>query len=344
MRSDEYEFQLLEREDMEGSAELLELHWGRNSAVNADHLKWKYYDNPYTEEPIAYTVKHNGSVVGFMGLFPTRWRRGEYTFDCLSFGDAIIHPDHRGKGLYQPLIKSLMDEVRDSGYVGFLNLSNNDVTSHVMEKMGFLSMKERSYIKRINYFSFLKNFFFKDRYGEYSSGNVRFSLSPDIEGMMRYDAKTKGDDRIHLVKDSDFYGWRYGSKRRQYHCFYNHHDGKMAAYLILYLNRKGSARIIDFAYDDLEYLLEIVGKMAKNRYPIVNILDVNIGGDLETGLRKHKFLRKHVFSSFMGEKGISYISYKHIQGSGISEMKDFDRTVLEDINNWDIKEIASDGV
>ncbi|MHA1170120.1 MAG: GNAT family N-acetyltransferase [Candidatus Hodarchaeales archaeon] len=336
-----YTFQPFEKSDIEEVAGLQVFHWGPGIEENKQHLKWKYYDNPNSKNPIAYTVKRNGAVVGFMGLIPTRWRVKERTIAFVSYADACIHPDHRGMGIYPHLIQSLIDEVQDSGYQGFLNLSNNAITSHVMEKMGFISLREKSYYKKVNYYRILKNKLFEGKSRGRSSGNVKFSLTPDIDGMLEFDEVTRNSEKIQLLKDDSFYNWRFQSKKRNYNFFYSYHDGEMTAYMVLLVNYRGSARIIDFAYDNPRYIMETMGSIIRgNNYSIITLMDVNIDKEILSILNEYGFSKKQFYDHFLRKESASYISYRPIEYPDGPVEESF----FTDIDNWDIREIASDGV
>lgn len=345
MEFKDYSLQPFDKSDIEGVADLQKFLWGPNTDDNVQHMKWKYFDNPFSKDPIAFTAKKNETIVGFIGVMPTRWRIGESIMEFLSFGDGCIHPEHRRKGLYPKLLQGLFDHVQGSNHHGFLNLSNNATTTHVVEKMGFASLREITFFKRVNYFNFLRNTLIEPGHREYRSGNVKFSLTPDIDEMLKYDEKMKNSGKVHLFKDISFYRWRFGSKRRQYHFFYHYSDGELAAYMVLFVNSKGSARIIDHAYDDPKNIMEIIEKIIrKNNYGIVLLMDTGIDDDLQLVLRKYGVVKDHFYDSFRRDKSVCQISYKPLEYSGWNDIKSIDRSDLEDISKWDIKEIASDGV
>ena len=249
MKYNGYSFEHFEKNDIYEVAKLLIHHWEPDVKENIEHIKWKYYNNPLLKEPIACSIIKGDSIVGFSGLNPFEWELGDDIFELVSFGDGTIHPDHRGKGLYPYLIQSLIDDVKDSKYLGIINISNSPYTSHVMDKMGFISLNKRTYLKKNHYFNIIRDHLFQTRYHDYVSGSLEFSSKPRIEEMICLDEKTKDRKRIHLLKDRRWYNWKTGNKRRNYHYFYNYKHGKLVAYMILLVNKTNSARIVDFAYE-----------------------------------------------------------------------------------------------
>ena len=115
--------------------------------------------------------------------------------------------------------------------------------------------------------------------------------------------------------------------------------------MVLFVNDQDSARIIDYAYDDPQYFAEIVKKLIKkNRYRIISLLDTNIEGDIIPILKKYKIVKNHLYYHLRKNKSECHITYQSLENSGWSDIKGIDRSDLEDITKWDLKEIASDGV
>ena len=94
MKSKDYCIQPLDKCDIESVAKLQKFLWGPNIINNVQHIKWKYLDNPYTDKPLGFVVRKDGSIVGFRGFFITKWKLSNNKFFILSAGDTIVHPDY----------------------------------------------------------------------------------------------------------------------------------------------------------------------------------------------------------------------------------------------------------
>jgi GNAT superfamily N-acetyltransferase len=75
--------------------------WSNELEKNFSYFKWKYEDNPFSEEPIAVVAIHKNVVIGFRGFFVTQWTvNGIDKIRLLSPSDVVVHPDHRRQGLF----------------------------------------------------------------------------------------------------------------------------------------------------------------------------------------------------------------------------------------------------
>ena len=63
--------------------------WSRDLAVNSEHLRWKYEQNPYVARPLIYMAVHEGEVVGMRGVYGARWQVGEPARDVLAQARVI---------------------------------------------------------------------------------------------------------------------------------------------------------------------------------------------------------------------------------------------------------------
>ena len=162
--------------------------------------------------------------------------------------------------------------------------------------------------------------------------------------MIRLDEKIKDRKRIHLLKDRRWYNWKTGNKRRNYHYFYNYKDGKLVAYMILLVNKKNSARILDFTYEKEKEIIEIIKRLTKeNHYRMLLIMDVNIEDYLRRTLRKYGYLEKHFYDFIKKEIFVATISYMPLRTGPEEGLRTFNENFYQDIKNWDFREIASDG-
>ena len=87
------------RGDREGFLSLYETVW--RTTRTPDWFAWRYEDNPYVDHvPVFVAESAAGDVVGARPLAAFRMRTAEGDVVALHPSDTMVHPDHRGQGLF----------------------------------------------------------------------------------------------------------------------------------------------------------------------------------------------------------------------------------------------------
>jgi GNAT superfamily N-acetyltransferase len=138
-RPDEYEIIPYRPEFTDQIVELQSHMWSPDLEKNAAFLKWKYDDNPYADKPIIYLALHAGQVVGMEGAFSTCWQIGQPSqmARCLLTADAVVHPDHRRRGLFEKITSAILEELSNSYYDYIFALTANPASSANFVKLGW---------------------------------------------------------------------------------------------------------------------------------------------------------------------------------------------------------------
>jgi GNAT superfamily N-acetyltransferase len=107
--------------------ELLSLLWGADRQGNAAYFNWKYAQNPYADRHWIYLALYKGQLVGVRGNLAMRWQAGDpvQSVDCLCDADAVVHPDHRRKGLLQAMTRVNLQDLESTPYRYIVSLSAN---------------------------------------------------------------------------------------------------------------------------------------------------------------------------------------------------------------------------
>ena len=89
---------------------------------------------PHNRRVEILLAKHDGHVVGFLGL----WRLGRYMKHTASLG-VSVHPDYWGKSIATRLVKSAIKMAREKGLkrLEIETMSENKAMRLVAEKSGF---------------------------------------------------------------------------------------------------------------------------------------------------------------------------------------------------------------
>ncbi|WP_137289853.1 GNAT family N-acetyltransferase [Natronorubrum halophilum] len=120
--SDDYRVRTYEPGDRDGILSLFETEWGYRPS--ADWFDWKYVDDPYLSHVPITLAERDGEIVAVQGYVPCRVRRGERTVSALKPVDAVVHPDHRRKGLYSRITERGIRHYTDRESAFFFNFPN----------------------------------------------------------------------------------------------------------------------------------------------------------------------------------------------------------------------------
>lgn len=84
------------------------------------YLEWKL-GYPENDDSGGVYVTDGADVVGFRYLYRRRLRKRDETFDCYVSGDACVHPEHRGEGVYSAMREALAErvEAEDADWYGY---------------------------------------------------------------------------------------------------------------------------------------------------------------------------------------------------------------------------------
>ena len=102
-------------------AKLFSLEYG----VTEDYLSQfmdNLYEHPFSKRKcIRMVAKEENTIIGFLSFFYWPYSYNNQTFNSFQTGNALIHPDHRGKGVFQKLLEYL-DIHREKFNIEFSNL------------------------------------------------------------------------------------------------------------------------------------------------------------------------------------------------------------------------------
>jgi GNAT superfamily N-acetyltransferase len=374
-----YEINLYQPALMHQVVDLLHYHWGNNHDNNLSYFKWKYVDNPFTDSPLGIVALHKGEVVGFRGYFATRWqiREKDYKITVLCPGDTCVHPDHRMKGLSVTMGNMAMKEY-ESKYKIFLNLSawKNSVPGYL--KMGFVPLSDKTYLTRLtnplgmlfpvklvslldrthlkSLYRLIKKYLLESKtkselcekkitFGEFY--NIVVADSPRAEEMYSVISKQDCDGRkISLLQDERFFRWRFNNKRNKYVFYYSRKNNITTGYIVMRISKNNRfGYIVDYAENDSAALKNILQYIIKAKhFDILLIFNCSLSDSILQILKGLRFKKKSLLQ--IGKKIVKGVwpllvrpvKKKYFEGDWFIEGLD-----VRKIENWEIKEICSDG-
>jgi GNAT superfamily N-acetyltransferase len=237
--------------------------WGQHRAANTAELAWKYFEGPYAGSSRIYVALRNDRAVAMRGFMGGRWEAGSagQVFDLLSAGDLVIHPDHRGRGLFTELMQHAMADL-EGGCPYVLNLSAGSAT-----RLGSLTMgwRDAGPIPRLAGGArarrkaprpgILARLFgraalpVKDAFarldargrgaGSTLAGGITVSDSARPEAMARLVRRLGHDGRIRHVRDEAYFAWRFRHPRGRYRFLFKDGDD-LEAYLVLHAKARSA--------------------------------------------------------------------------------------------------------
>ena len=102
--------------DFEEGMKFLNFVFGEHSPHDFEKLLPTIYRA--TDEHMAhnYAIREEGEIQAVVGLFPITWRVGDATLRVAGIGGVSTHPESRGQGLMQRLMKHCVGTMRDEGF------------------------------------------------------------------------------------------------------------------------------------------------------------------------------------------------------------------------------------
>jgi GNAT superfamily N-acetyltransferase len=253
--------------------QLQTLMWSPDLKLNGAYLDWKYINNPYLNKPIIYLAMFKGQVVGMRSMFGMRWEGGQpgQTFCCLQGVDAVVHPDHRRRGLLEKMTAKTLADLADRGDCYIMSLSANHASTANLVKLGWRSVGELQPMQRparpahdssvhaiVRRLPLVPSVYrrlrsavrdqvrpptgqnapfeaFDRRCARARSGpfsHVHVEKAPRPEAMARLVDRLGHDGRLHPVRDQEFFAWRFKNPMSEYR-FLFWEDAGLEGHLVL---------------------------------------------------------------------------------------------------------------
>jgi GNAT superfamily N-acetyltransferase len=356
MKTLAYEISSLRHEEIYEAAILLHYLWGGHPENNVCYLKWKYFDNPYSEEPHAIVTKHNQKIVGFRGYFLTKWWIAgdkEKQFLVLCACDACVHPDHRRKGLSSAMINYAMNKFKLYNGI-FLNSSSNALSQPGNVKLGFVALSEKGMLRKYSLTHLVLKKYLKIKDTSNTSKNskiidlkndrIEFSnqVRPDEMANINL-CRRQTENKFKLWQDNRFFSWRYNDPKNRFIFYYLYNQGLMKAYLVIKLVMKENieaGEILDFDAFDTGDLIKIIKKAEKDKY--VDLMTINSEG-LNQELKKKLIdfgFRDNTLLEKRDRKKYGFIQYNLVRPikKTISDADWYCNSLdIRKLENWELK-------
>lgn len=203
----------------------MEYLYGSELAKNEKYIKWKYHNNPYTENPLGIVALDGDTVAGFRGYMALKWQVNGKEFKLLCAGDTVVRPEYRMQGLSIRMGNRAYEEY-ETEYKAILNFSGGHNSHPGYYKLGFVPLLDKidMYLQK----------------EEISKEQVEISNQPNVRTVVE-------PNKISLVQDDKFHNWRFKNPRHEYKFYYHGED-----YILISKKDTGVRTILDYSENSIK--------------------------------------------------------------------------------------------
>ncbi len=309
-----------------------------------EKFEWRYELNPFQERAfINIAIDEMENVVGFRAFVVQDFCFQNEQIRVYNPADAIIHPEHRRKGLFSKLTDTLIETVSDNEHRGIiLNLSSNEKSTPGYLKLGW---RRTSGKKKYGYKISVKNLLVGRQERDFQEIKERTKYG-GFELLYGIKAEKLGKSIFHLTDSADtfqncrseaYYRWRYEQvpDKEGYFFAYLIDEEKIVAYAIIKEQSIKQFSLMEYGAESKSSLKYLLNKMTKKvKIPILRSWMIN--------QRHHEVLRQ---CGFRAEKPWMLKLLKKerlpvLVRPAVDSLTDEDFFVngnnILDINNWNI--------
>ena len=255
--SDGYAIRLYSPSDRESLLSLWEQIFGREPG---EWFDWKFVENPFLDEVPICVAEHDGAVVGARPSFALPLSVGGRRSVALMQEGAMVHPDHRRRGLYTRMTDFQYAHYAERELVASVGFPN-DRAKAALEKLDDRIPLAASAVDEFPMYYRIEN---PDAITP-SVANERVTralsrlASPFLRGYLGLRDRTVGtsdaieverhrtppagrlaafaDDHVvpaaHATRDERFYRWRFSNPRYETGAYTAHRDGTLVASVVV---------------------------------------------------------------------------------------------------------------
>lgn len=200
-------FRKFQKQDIQSTIELLNSCFNQSN-ITQQSFEWKYFDNYFDNQAVAFVAIENDIIVGFACFLPM-WRMNKKVWLC-----AVVasHPNYRKMGIAKRLTLECEKIIgTDATYFGF---SNNDGIK-IDQNSKFIAYQILGQIVASNFVPMpvLQNSY------KFIAQNVFKINKPEL-------------DLFETSKDIEYYQWRYGNNPKVNYEYVNiYNNGELLGFI-----------------------------------------------------------------------------------------------------------------
>lgn len=236
--------------------------------MTMDYWKWRFKDNPYTDEVLISLMWEGKELIGHYAVSPVEMLfEGKAIKTALSM-TTMTHPEHGGKGIFSQLAGHLYNEMESKGYKMVWGFPNNN-----------------------SHYGFVKNLNWKDiaiipmmsaqigeirlKPEEKNNHTILKSFDPDVLSSIQNSEKS-----IKIHKTREYLEWRYITNPSQEYKILNlEKENGLAVYKIIPAfdnNQKWEVDLMELDFNqDLDILKNMINAILQEE-PSKDVIKFNL--------------------------------------------------------------------
>ncbi len=260
-----YDVRLYEPRDREDLLALWDDVLGKEPGAWFD---WKFRDNPYLDEVPICVTEYDGEVVGARPSFPLPLRVGDDSLLALVQEGAMVHADHRRRGLFTRMVEHLYDHYADREPAASIGFPNDRVVSALRNLDSRLSLSG-GVVDRLPIYYRVQDPAAMTGDGDRPGWLARLA-GPAVRPYLAVrDATAPGADDVrierrpgvpaatlaslagehapaaaHAARDERFYRWRFAHPRFEYATYVARRDGRPVAAVVAGRERDATPPVV----------------------------------------------------------------------------------------------------
>jgi GNAT superfamily N-acetyltransferase len=201
--------------------------------VDANFFKWKYFDNP-AGEALCLVARRNGNIAGFAFMMPENFYIFGEKKKIYKYGDLMVHPDHRKKGLATELIFRLCESPEQAASL-FSYTITGETSKPILAKNRWIKLDDVDILFK-HHIHLRAKFLCTGLDGLYKKGILRpISSIANLCGDYKFDERM---DRINVAKDEKYLSWRVSDPRFKYNII-GYYENSIPKGYIIYTHNMG---------------------------------------------------------------------------------------------------------
>jgi hypothetical protein len=253
IHSDQYELRLLAKDEKSQAIALIAEMQGIDVSTAEQYFRWKYEQNPHSDQSVVYLMFHEGKAVALRGFFPMRFRvssgASSSKVSVLVPSDSFVSPSHRRKGLFSRLTQFASTKLGDE-HDFFLTTSSNYKSTGGYLKMGWRPLTQKYLIDRYFIIPTIASLCRRNVQGGKMSPNI---LQNEIDAISDLYSSLCGTETgtapPAMICQPDiepgYIKWRFSNPSNNYFAMPFHQDGELVSFLVGSYENRGVV-ILDY--------------------------------------------------------------------------------------------------
>lgn len=318
---------------------LLDNLWHFDNNAKYEYFKWKYEENPFTQDVVGFIALDGDIVVAFRGYMVEPMQFEDRIFLNAQLADTVTHSGYRRMGLFKSITEYSINELnKDQKFGVSLNSSSGGPTLGGYLKLDWRPLSEREHLFRFTIKGLLDKLLHRKSY---------FSEYKEKQGELEFiiNSENRASDiasipyspiRISHIHNEMYYRWRLKNPRNTYRFAYMYSNNCLKAYLILVDLGGGRYDLIDFNCFEVKDLKILLNKFCLKISPLfITIWTVGKHNAIYANRNAFKFWRINIILRH----------FKDFKKPPFLVRKFNDQNIdVFDPNMWDLYKITADEI